>query len=340
MALNTDKTSHYRTINKTCYVANIAYLILRVFYLVLFLVSELYIMAWIDAATILVYLFCFFLIKREKYYLYALLCGNEFFAFIIASTLLVGFDTGFHFYLIGLSVVSFFTAYFSKRNNIKASILWAGLSIAIYLTLYFVSRYNASYYAISDWLRMTLFTTHVVVAFLFVIFYMFVFLSYALSLERKIMTESRTDELTQMNNRYALYDYFDQAGDLSEKALAIFDIDNFKKINDVHGHVCGDYVLKRVAEITEKALTDCVVCRYGGEEFVIVLEQEKAYERLEELRKTIENTRFEFEGKEIRVTITIGFSDYVKDTSLEKWVELADEKMYSGKNAGKNQTVR
>lgn len=49
---------------------------------------------------------------------------------------------------------------------------------------------------------------------------------------------------------------------------------------------------------------------------------------------------FEFEGKEIHVTVTIGFADYVKDISLEKWVELADEKMYLGKNSGKNQTVR
>lgn len=335
-----DKASHYRTINKTCYVANIAYFILRVFYLVLFLVSELYVMAWIDAATILIYALCFVLLKKKKYYLYALVCGNEYFAFIIASTLLVGFDTGFHFYLIGLSVVSFFTAYFSKRNNIKGSIIWAGLSIIIYLVLYFVSCNNAPYYAISDWLRMTLFTTHVILVFLFVVFYLFIFLRYALSLERKIMNESRTDELTQMNNRYALYDYFEQKKDMLSKALAIFDIDNFKKINDTYGHVAGDYVLKTVAELTEKALTGCIVCRYGGEEFIIVLEKENAYERLEELRKSIEDTHFEFEGKEIHVTITIGCTDYIKDISLEKWVELADEKLYSGKSTGKNKTVQ
>ena len=339
MALSIDKARHYKTVNKTCYIANIAYLILRVFYLVLFLVSQLYVMAWITAATIVIYGLCFILIKKKKYYLYALICGNEFFAFIIASTLLIGFGTGFHFYLIGLSVVSFFTAYFSKNNNIKASVFWAGLSIAIYLVLYFVTRYNAPYYAISEWLNVTLFVTHVIVAFLFVVFYLYVFLSYALSLERRIMNESRTDELTQINNRYALYDYFGQEDDKASKALALFDIDNFKMVNDVYGHIFGDYILKRVAEITSSVLADCFVCRYGGEEFVIVLDKEEAYERLEQLRQSVENEHFEYKDKEFHVTITIGSADYVKDITLEKWVSLADEKMYSGKNSGKNRTV-
>ena len=339
MSLNIDKASHYRTINKTCYIANIAYLILRIFYLVLFIVSKLYVMVWIDLATILIYLLCFLLLKKKKYYLYALICGNEFFAFIIASSLLLGFNTGFHFYLIGLSVVSFFTAYFSKHNNIKGSIIWAGLSIGIYLTLYFVSCYNKPYYEISRWLNMTLFTTHVIVVFLFVIFYLYVFLSYALSLERKIMNESRTDELTTMNNRYALYDYFNQEDNKSDKSLALFDIDNFKKINDVYGHITGDYILKRVAEIADKVLSDCFVCRYGGEEFVVVLSQDKAFERLEEFRKSVESEHIEYEGKEHHITVTIGYAKYRKDISLEKWVELADEKMYLGKNSGKNKTV-
>ena len=187
---------------------------------------------------------------------------------------------------------------------------------------------------------MTLFTTHVIVVFLFVVFYLYIFLSYALSLERKIMNESRTDELTQMNNRYALYDFFNQENNKASKSLALFDIDNFKMINDVYGHATGDYVLKRVAEIADKVLVDSFVCRYGGEEFVIVLEKEKAYERLEEFRKSIEGEHFEYEGKEHHITITIGYVNYSKDMSLEKWVKLADEKMYSGKNTGKNKTVR
>ena len=340
MSSNNYNSSHYQTINKTCYIANIAYLILRVFYLVLFLISQLYVMVGVVAATIVIYLLCFILIKNKKYYLYALVCGNEFFVFIIVASAIIGFNTGFHFYLIGLSVVSFFTSYFSKRKSIKTATLWAGLSVMIYLALYFCTTYNPPYYQISKWLEMTLFATHVVVVFLFVVFYLVVFLKYALSLERKIMNESRTDGLTEINNRYGLYDYFNNEKEgKSSKVLALFDIDDFKKINDLHGHVTGDYVLKRVAEITVNTLSDSFVCRYGGEEFVIVLDKENCLEKLESFRQIIESESFEYEGEKLNITITIGVAEYTKDISLEQWVELADEKMYSGKNTGKNKVV-
>lgn len=339
MAHPYDINNHYKTIRKTCYTANIAYLILRVFYLVLFLASKLWIIAGVTGATVIIYLFCFLLMKKKKYYLYALVCGNEFFVFIIVTTVMLGFSTGFHFYLIGLSVVSFFTSYFTKNNNIKGSMVWAGLSLTIYLLLYFLTKYNGPYYAIDRWLEMTLFATHAVIVFLFVVFYMVTFLKYALSLERRIMNESRTDELTQISNRYGLYDYFSQEENKSSKVLALFDIDNFKFINDLHGHVTGDFILKRVAEIATTVLDDSFVCRYGGEEFVVVLDSKNSFDKLENLRQSIEKEDFIFEGVKLKITITIGVSSYSKDMTLEKWVSQADEKMYSGKKTGKNKTV-
>ena len=340
MATTNQQKEHYKTIKMTCFTANIAYLVLRVFYLVLFIVSNLWIMVWYDLATIFVYLFCFYLMKKKKYYLYALVCGNEFFAFIIVASLMIGFNTGFHFYLIGLSVVSFFTSYFSKSKNLKNPIIWASLTLIIYFVIYFISSFNPPHYAIEKWLEVTLFATHIVVVMLFVVFYLSIFLKYAMSLEKKIMSESRTDELTELSNRYGLYDYFFQEKDKASKVLALFDIDNFKKINDEYGHITGDYILKRVAEVTSNKLNDCFVSRYGGEEFVIVLDKEGSFERLEEFRKSIEKEDFEFEGHKFDITITIGVADYEEDIVLEKWVDLADEKMYSGKESGKNKTVR
>ena len=342
MSVAADKKRYYNTIQKTCYTANTTYLILHVFYLVLFIVSKLDILIYIDAAVVLIYLLYYLLIKNKKYYLYALICGNVFFAFISVTTVMLGFATGFHFYLIGLCIVSFFTTYFSKTKNIKGSIVWAGLSLAIYLILFFVTEFNPPYYAIEKWLEVTLFSTHAVVVFVFIVSYLVVFLRYALKLEKKIMNESRTDELTQINNRYALYDFFDLEEDKSSMALALFDIDDFKNINDTYGHVTGDYVLKRVAEITTEVLSDSFVCRYGGEEFVIVLtddEQHSFYDRLEVLRKRIEKETFEFEKVKINITITAGVVNYEEGIKLERWVELADEKMYSGKYSGKNKTV-
>ena len=342
MSIASDKKRHYKTIDKTCYTANIIYLFLHIFYLVLFIVAKLNILIYVTAGVIAIYLLFFLLIKFKKYYLYALLCGNEFFGFIAVTTIMLGFATGFHFYLIGFLIVSFFTSYFSKKRNVKGSLVWAGLSLVIYLTLFFVTEFNAPYYAIEKWLEVTLFTTHAIVVFGLIVYFLVVFIRYALSLEKKIMNESRTDELTQISNRYALYDYFELEEDKYPLVLALFDIDDFKNINDTYGHVFGDYILKRVAEITTEVLSDCFVCRYGGEEFVIMLSKKNekpVFDRLEEFRKTIEKETFEFENVKVNITITIGATDYVDDIKLEQWVEYADKKMYAGKSNGKNQTV-
>ena len=336
-----NKKYHYKTIEKTCYTANIIYLIVHIFYLILFIVSKIDVLIYVTAGAVLAYLLFFFLLKKRKYYPYALCCGNLFLVYVSVTTIMIGFNTGFHFYLIGLCVVSFFTTYFSKVKRSSGSIIWVGLSLTIYLVLYFVTKFNPPHYAIEPWLEITLFTVHAVAVFALVAAYLVVFVKYALSLERKIMNESRTDELTQINNRYGLYDYFEQE-DKSSTALALFDIDDFKGINDKYGHATGDYILKRVAEITSDVLSDSFVCRYGGEEFVIVLNEDKEqsiFDRLETLRKSIEKETFEFGKSKINITITIGAVNYSEDLSLEEWVDLADEKMYSGKKSGKNKTV-
>lgn len=339
MSVASDKKRHYRTISKTCYTANFFYLFLHTFYLILFLIAKFYVLAIITGVVVALYGFFFLMIKLKKYYPYVLMCGNEFFAFIIVTTTMTGFSTGFHFFLISFCVVSFFTTYFSKRKNIKLSFIWVGLSILIYLTLYFVTKFVPPYYQVEQWLEMTLYITHSVLAFLFIAGFMTIFVRYTLSLEKKIMNESRTDELTQIGNRYSLYDYFDTE-DKSNKVLALFDIDDFKNINDKFGHVTGDYILKRVAEIATETIKDAFVCRYGGEEFVVVLNAENAFDNLELLRKNIEKEKFAFENEKIgKITVTIGGAEFLEGMKLEKWVELADSKMYFGKNAGKNQTV-
>ena len=342
--MESDANYYYkmRTISKTCYTANITYLAIHAFYLVLFIVAKLNVMIWVDVGVIALYASFFLILKKKKYFIYALSCGNTFLAFTTVATLMLGFASGFHYYLIGLCVVSFFTSYFSRMKDVKGSIVWAVLSLIIYLTLFLISQFNQPFYQIDKWLERTLFIMHAILVFGFIVIYLCVFLKYAFSLERKITNESRTDELTQISNRYGLYDFYAQVEDKQNFLLALIDIDDFKKVNDTHGHVAGDEVLKRVAEIVEQTLDDSFVCRYGGEEFIIVLkkgEGSSPFKRLEALRKSIESETFDFEGAPIKITITIGVAKFAKNITLEQWIDLADTKMYSGKKTGKNKTV-
>ena len=336
------ESRRYKTIHKTCYTANIIYLFLHVYYMVLFLIANLHVMAIVCGIIAGIYLLFFLLIKFKKYYIYALCCGNEFFLFIIFASIMVGFSTGFHFFLIGFCIVSFFTSYFSNKKRLNGSFIWVALSLAIYLVLFFIDEFNAPIYQIEKWLEITLFTTHAIIVFGLITAFLSIFMRYVMSLEKRIMNESRTDELTAISNRYGLYDYYDQLKDRSTKVLAFFDIDDFKIVNDTYGHVAGDVVLKKVIEIAEEVLPDAFICRYGGEEFVIVLDEKgdtSVFDRLEDFRKTVANTAVEFEGVRITPTITIGATKYEEKLTLMQWVERADQKMYSGKKTGKNKTV-
>ena len=124
----------------------------------------------------------------------------------------------------------------------------------------------------------------------------------------------------------------------------MFDIDHFKKINDFHGHLAGDFVLKELARIVQGRIRrDEVFARYGGEEFSIILPEtglEGARALAEGLREKIESSRFVFQGDSIPVTISIGvalLTDTDK-TSLDL-IRAADAKLYEAKRGGRNKVV-
>lgn len=338
------RQSRRKIIKHTCFTANIVYLGLHVLYLILFLIAQLPTMVYIDIAFIAIYLFCFYVLKKAKYYIFALICGNSFYVFIALATIFLGFNSGFHLIILGMTAVSFFTSYFSVVRDVKNPLIWSGISIILYLVLYFVSKFVAPTYLIPSWLEMTLMTTHILFTFLILVTYLFVFLKFSFFLEARIMNESRTDELTQIHNRYGLYDYLETIDDKINCHLAIFDIDDFKKVNDTYGHVCGDYILKSIAEIATNTIKDNFTCRYGGEEFIIIFKNDihtsYVFQQLEELRKNIEAYHFEFENKPLHITITIGAAKYTKQTNTTKaWIEQADSKLYDGKQSGKNKTL-
>jgi diguanylate cyclase (GGDEF)-like protein len=127
-------------------------------------------------------------------------------------------------------------------------------------------------------------------------------------------------------------------------SFLMFDIDHFKKINDVHGHLAGDFVLKEVARIVQGRIRrDEVFARYGGEEFAIVLPEtslEGARALAEGLREKVEQSRFVFQNEPIRVTISVGVAELADSdrTSLDL-IKTADEKLYAAKRGGRNRVV-
>ena len=160
---------------------------------------------------------------------------------------------------------------------------------------------------------------------------------------------SRTDRLTGLNNRgywqECLEKQYSHFGRYKNNlSLVIFDIDHFKQVNDKYGHQAGDEVIRKCA----KALATCardvdISGRYGGEEFVVILaeaDKNQAFTFAERLRKLIEKITVVYEEFEMKFTISLGICQLDESVvSPEKWLEKADQALYSSKENGRNQTT-
>ena len=136
-----------------------------------------------------------------------------------------------------------------------------------------------------------------------------------------------------------------RASVLSEPLSVItFDIDHFKKINDTFGHPGGDYILKELGQLMNSKIVrvNDYFARFGGEEFVIILQAtplKTAQEVAERIRQTVELHPFIFEGKTIKLTISIGISTQTTSDSWEKIYNRADKALYHSKQTGRNKVT-
>jgi len=154
--------------------------------------------------------------------------------------------------------------------------------------------------------------------------------------------QSSTDPLTGLVNRRSMDEYTKQwIEEETPFSIILFDIDRFKRINDTYGHNVGDLVLKYLAdEMRAVARNQDVCCRYGGEEFILLLPETTmldAFNVAEQLRKRLETTVSP--SGEI-VTISSGISSYPEcahDTM--KLIEIADTCLYEAKSKGRNRSI-
>lgn len=150
------------------------------------------------------------------------------------------------------------------------------------------------------------------------------------------------DSLTGLYNRYKFKQLFNSSlktmiqrrGIMS---LLILDIDHFKSVNDTYGHNIGDQVLKSIAKILQQETREIdIVCRWGGEEFVILLptaDREHAYQIAQKIRLKIEATEMEEVG---HITASFGVAGVFSDSFVEEVLEKADKALYRAKAEGRN----
>jgi diguanylate cyclase (GGDEF)-like protein len=153
------------------------------------------------------------------------------------------------------------------------------------------------------------------------------------------------DELTGLFNRRHVLEFLDYEKNRSLRGggifcLAMLDIDHFKNVNDIYGHLVGDAVLQAVATTMKTTMRNTEYCaRYGGEEFLIVLTQTGINGALigaERVRTNIEKIPFPNIGSDFKITVSIGLSEYRMREGVDDIIARADEALYRAKNGGRN----
>ncbi|MBA2484430.1 MAG: GGDEF domain-containing protein [Nitrosomonas sp.] len=156
------------------------------------------------------------------------------------------------------------------------------------------------------------------------------------------------DHLTGILNRRGLDSAFDRESSRAIRlqkplSIALLDIDNFKKLNDTHGHQVGDNVLVYLVEAVKEATRpDDIVARFGGEEFIILMpdtNNEQAILAISKIRRRLTKRLFLHENKRLLITFSAGVAEYQTGESQHTVIVRADEALYRAKRNGKNQVV-
>ena len=269
-------------------------------------------------------------------------------AAVCSNVGLIGWNSGIQHFLFVLVLMDLI---FTCRNRWNQCAVVLFLCV-IRLALYFYCRMYAATIQLQIFydIFLQVFTT---VAVFFMLYLNGMMLARdSQIIERKLMKYNKelqraanTDMLTKLWNRLFLMQYMEKkvASPDIFMSIAIGDIDFFKKVNDTYGHECGDEVLRTLAAVFKKEMEGHgVVARWGGEEFIFVFEGvngDEAMVLLDHLQRVVRDTVINYEGLQLKVTMTFGLVEYNTKLRLDENINIADERLYIGKEKGRDRII-
>lgn len=328
----------------------------HVFLLVIFWIFHVTPMFIFNFFSVITYAFCFWLMRggREHYLTIFFITDIEVILHTFAAGICIGWQFGFAQYIIAIVPVGFYICYTLelKRYRFTIATMSAVFSAVAFLACKFLSFFGEPVAPLDNIaLELVLYVFNSLCAFTFLILFSLIFIfeiklsSNQLKHQNAILEKlASTDPLTGLYNRRSMDIFLSQAVETeSNFALIMCDIDDFKKVNDTYGHDLGDVVLKGVASITsEQVKEQGYVCRWGGEEFLILLNnasEENTFRIAENIRRNVANRMFDLSEQLIHCSLTLGIAFHHSDENVEDTITRADYKLYRGKKSGKNVVI-
>ncbi|MBQ2100043.1 MAG: GGDEF domain-containing protein [Lachnospiraceae bacterium] len=336
---------------KMTYVVNTVILLLVLGLMAFFCMLNAPFLVYFSIPTIAVYLIGYFLVYKNYLQAYVRMVYMWITIYMCLTTLFLGYAYGFHLYCFSMIPVLFITKYFAYRLGNKSlgafrvSFVIAGLYLLCtgYVALFGPIYDRNQKYAAIFWILNAL------IVFGFLIFYSHYMINMVIESQQRLIEMAQVDQLTKLYNRHYMKGRLKELAKAKHAFLAMADVDDFKKINDTYGHNAGDDVLKAVSELMKQVCKGCEIARWGGEEFLIVTNEniitdgiitsDIIIKLLEELRAQVEAHPITVDDQLIKMTVTIGLTEHQEGQRVDDWVNAADEKLYQGKHQGKNQLI-
>jgi len=322
--------------------------VIHLFFLFLFLYLDVPTLAAVNVVSVLIYWYSLYGLGIEAiesgddstigWLIYLELIGHNLLA---AWTL--GREAGFQFYLYIPAFVPFFIVNYSRRLYLLRTIVIILLALLVESSPIFDAPkvpIDPAAISLVHYINLMIFlVTLSVLNYLYAV--------HERSYHSHLQDNSLKDPLTGLSNRRhveELVHYIDAQGLYGPSCgVVLVDIDRFKSINDTLGHSCGDRIIIAVAELLRRYLpSDVTVARWGGDEFLLFFQETDAQtlkETIEKLRKAVEESQIRCAHDLLDVRITLGATQVRDNESFEETLHRADEALYRGKEAGRNQAV-
>lgn len=298
--------------------------------------------------SIIIFIALFVLSYRQRTFASYCILNVCILLWIIFNMRMFGWGIGVQTFMFVLAVFCFFARY--KHEFIKISHLIILLIIRMYL--FFYCQNQGPSIQVSQGILDAFQIVNSVAIFWSIGLISYFFSTDTQALEGKLIeyneqlkTQASIDPLTGLHNRRSTLEYLEK---LLQKAavsisICLCDIDFFKKVNDTYGHDVGDIVLTKVAEAFRKELPQsCFASRWGGEEFLLIFPQMNGDEaRIEPdtLRRKIKTIIFDGGSETFSVSLTYGLVEYDFHSDITTLLKEADEKLYLGKESGRDRIV-
>ena len=341
-------SSNDSTAKEQSFLFNVNKIFLVIHLLMLFMFSSLGVdlMAGVSLISICFYFLAFSLTKSEKLSIYVYSVAVEILLYMILAVVCLGIQCNFQLFLIDAMFFLFSMDYVvlrKKKKNHVAILLCCVYAIAL-IILYMLDGFYAPLYKLDSVVIKSISIAMISGVVFLIITCMMCLLHFMSSEEGAMEKQAQFDALTELPNRFymmaKLKNLF-EAEKQGEYFLAMIDIDDFKTINDTYGHMFGDEVLCKVADILRDAVGSRGLCgRIGGDEFLIFMEgitsEEFAVRRMENLQQYLRELPIE-ELEEHTLTCSMGAAFMPKDgTTFGELYKHADEALYTTKRNGRD----